>query len=74
MLAIGKTIYLGHISPHATLCGNVHVGKGAWIGAGATVIPGIRIGEWATIGAGSVVLHDIPAHTTVAGVPRQPSI
>ena len=58
-----------HISPHATLCGNVHVGKGSWIGAGATVIPGIRIGEWSTIGAGSVVLHDIPPHTTVAGVP-----
>ena len=60
-----------HISPHATLCGNVHVGKGAWIGAGATVIPGIRIGEWSTIGAGSVVLHDIPSHTTVAGVPTK---
>ena len=63
-----------HISPHATLCGNVHVGRGSWIGAGATVIPGIKIGEWTTIGAGSVVLHDIPSHTTVAGIPAKPLI
>ena len=32
------------ISPHTTLCGNVHFGKVSWIRAGATVIPGIRIG------------------------------
>lgn len=49
-----------HISPHATLCGNVHVGEGAWIGAGATVIPGVKIGKWSVIGAGSVVVRDIP--------------
>lgn len=60
-----------HISPHATLCGNVHVGKGSWIGAGATVIPGVKIGEWCTVGAGAVVLHDLPAHSTVAGIPAK---
>ncbi len=58
-----------HISPHATLCGNVHVGEGSWIGAGAIVIPGIRIGRWCTVGAGSVVIRDIPDGTVAYGNP-----
>ncbi len=58
-----------HISPHATLCGNVSVGKGSWIGAGATVIPGVKIGKWCTIGAGSVVIKDIPDGTIAYGNP-----
>lgn len=58
-----------HISPHATLCGNVSVGKGSWIGAGATVIPGVKIGKWCTIGAGSVVIKDIPDGTIAFGNP-----
>ena len=41
-----------HISPNVTLCGAVHVGEGAHIGAGAVVIPNIKIGKWAVIGAG----------------------
>lgn len=58
-----------HISPHATLCGNVCVGEGSWIGAGATVIPGVKIGKWCTIGAGSVVIKDIPDGTIAFGNP-----
>lgn len=49
-----------HISPRVTLCGNVHVGEGTWIGAGTVVIPGVKIGKWTVIGAGSVVDKDIP--------------
>lgn len=49
-----------HISPHCTLCGNVRVGEGSWIGAGTTIIPGVRIGRWCVIGAGSVVTEDVP--------------
>ena len=49
-----------HISPQATLCGNVHIGEGAWIGASAVVIPGVKIGKWSIIGAGSVVVEDVP--------------
>ena len=56
-----------HISPHSTLCGNVHVGEGSWIGAGTTVLPGVKIGKWSVIGAGSVVAKDIPDGVLTVG-------
>lgn len=56
-----------HISPHCTLCGNVSVGEGTWIGAGSVVIPGVKIGKWSVIGAGSVVTKDIPDRVLVVG-------
>ena len=58
-----------HISPHATLCGNVHVGEGAWVGAGAVVIPGVKVGKWSIVGAGSVVVSDIPDGAIAYGNP-----
>jgi serine O-acetyltransferase len=39
--------------------------------AGCKVIGNIEVGEGAKVGAGSVVLEDVPAHTTVAGVPAK---
>ena len=48
------------------------IGRGVMIGAGAKVLGNIKIGEGAKIGAGSVVLEDVPAFTTVAGVPARP--
>lgn len=56
-----------HISPHATLCGNVFVGEGSWIGAGSVVLPGIRIGKWSVIGAGSVVSKNMPDEVLAVG-------
>lgn len=60
------------IAPGATLCGNVYVGINAWICAGATVLPRIKIGADAIVGAGAVVINDVPAGTTVVGVPAKP--
>ena len=45
--------------------------RGASIGSGATLLCGITIGERAMIGAGAVVTADVPADTTVAGVPAR---
>ncbi|MGN0902917.1 MAG: serine O-acetyltransferase [Succinivibrio sp.] len=47
------------------------VGRGVMIGAGAKVLGNIKIGDGAVVGAGSVVLRDVPAHTTVVGVPAR---
>lgn len=48
-----------------------HVGRGATIGANATIVCGHRIGAYAFIGAGAVVTDDVPAHALVAGVPAR---
>lgn len=45
------------------------VGRGASIGANATILCGITIGEFAMIGAGSVVTKDIPDYGLVYGNP-----
>jgi UDP-2-acetamido-3-amino-2,3-dideoxy-glucuronate N-acetyltransferase len=45
------------------------VGRGASIGANATVVCGHTIGEYAFIGAGAVVSKDVPAYGLVMGVP-----
>jgi UDP-2-acetamido-3-amino-2,3-dideoxy-glucuronate N-acetyltransferase len=45
------------------------VGRGATIGANATIICGNRIGQYAFIGAGSVVTKDIPDYGLVYGNP-----
>ena len=58
-----------HLSPSATLCGNVKVGEGTHIGAGATIIPNIKVGKWCIIGAGAVVTKDVPDYSLVVGVP-----
>lgn len=58
-----------HISPHATLCGEVEVGEGTWIGAGIVVKQCVKIGRWSVIGAGSVVVHDIPDGVLAYGNP-----
>jgi len=52
-------------------CKPVHIGKNAWIGAGATILPGVTIGDNAVVGAASVVTKDVPADTIVAGNPAK---
>jgi UDP-2-acetamido-3-amino-2,3-dideoxy-glucuronate N-acetyltransferase len=47
------------------------VGRGATIGANATVVCGVEIGEFAFIGAGAVVTKSIPAFALVVGNPAK---
>lgn len=49
------------------------VGRGATIGANATIVCGHDIGEYAFIGAGAVVTRDVPAHALVIGNPGRQS-
>ena len=47
------------------------VGRGATIGANATIVCGVTIGEWAFVGAGAVVTRDVAPHVVVTGVPAR---
>lgn len=81
-LVIGETASVGNdvsILQEVTLGGTGKVSgdrhpkvrDGVLIGAGAKILGNIEIGVCAKIGAGSVVLIDVPAYTTVAGVPAR---
>lgn len=48
-----------------------HVGKGASIGANATIVCGHDIGPFSFIGAGAVVTKTVPAYALVVGNPAR---
>ncbi|MBD5305171.1 MAG: hypothetical protein HDS12_02610 [Bacteroides sp.] len=52
-------------------CKPVHIGKNAWIGAGATILPGVTVSDNAVVGAVSVVTKDVAPDTIVAGNPAK---
>jgi len=52
--------------------GDVVIGERAMIGAGAVILPGVEIGAGAQVAANSLVARDVPADTTVAGIPAEP--
>jgi UDP-2-acetamido-3-amino-2,3-dideoxy-glucuronate N-acetyltransferase len=47
------------------------IGRGATIGANATLLCGLEIGQYAFIGAGAVVTHPVPAYALVMGNPAR---
>lgn len=50
---------------------NTKVGRGASIGANATIVSGNSIGKYSFIGAGAVVTHDVPDYALVYGNPAK---
>ena len=49
----------------------LHVGNGAWLGAGVIVLDGVRVGHGSIVGAGAVVTKDLPDNVVATGVPAK---
>jgi len=47
------------------------LGDDIFVGAGAKILGSIRVGDGARVGANAVVLADVPAHSTVVGIPAR---
>lgn len=59
------------INPAATISGECVIASGALVGAGAVVLQGLTVGPDAVVGAAACVVRDVPAATTVKGVPAR---
>ncbi|MBQ2832456.1 DapH/DapD/GlmU-related protein [Methanobrevibacter sp.] len=53
------------------LCKPIHIKKGAWIGAGASILPGVTIGKYAIVGAGAIVTKDVGDYEVAVGIPAK---
>lgn len=47
------------------------IGRGVFLGAGATVLGEVVVGDFARIGAGTMVIGDVPAGCTAVGIPAR---
>lgn len=52
-------------------CKPIHIKKGAWIGAGASILPGVTIGKYAIVGAGAIVTKDVGDFEVAVGIPAK---
>ena len=52
-------------------CKPIHIKKGAWIGAGASILPGVTIGKYAIVGAGTIVTKDVGDYEVAVGIPAK---
>ncbi|HYI22905.1 MAG TPA: acetyltransferase [Candidatus Limnocylindrales bacterium] len=60
------------VGPGASVAGEITMGEQVYIAVGATVRDMISIGDRAVVGAGAAAVSDVPADTTVVGVPARP--
>jgi len=72
---LNHNVVIGNFCQLSCFCditGHAQLGEGVFMGSHASVLPGCRVGDNAVLGAGCVVTHDIPADTTVVGIPARP--
>lgn len=51
--------------------GEIEIGEGCWLGAGAVVLDGVRLGKGVIVGAGAVVTKDAPDYAVLVGSPAR---
>jgi acetyltransferase-like isoleucine patch superfamily enzyme len=51
--------------------GEIVIGEGCWLGAGAIVLDGVRLGKGVIVGAGAVVTKDAPDYAVLVGSPAR---
>ena len=68
---IGSHCSIYSVSTIDDKTGPVRLSKNCKIGTHSVVIPGVTIGENAVVGAMSFVNQDVPANSTVVGVPAK---
>lgn len=74
LVHIAHNVVVGHnaaVIAHAMIGGGTRLGTGSWIAPSACLRDRISVGDNAVVGLGSVVTKDVPAETTVAGVPAR---
>lgn len=74
---VGDDVYIYHqvtLGGTSSQQGKRHptLGNGVIVGAGAKVLGAITVGDGARVGANAVVVADVPAGTTVVGIPARP--
>jgi sugar O-acyltransferase (sialic acid O-acetyltransferase NeuD family) len=56
---------------HADVGGKASLGEGVFAGSQSFILPGMQVGDHAVVGAGSVVTRNVPAGSTMFGVPAK---
>ncbi|CAM3263681.1 acetyltransferase [Nocardioides dubius] len=59
------------INPLASISGDCTIESGVLVGVAGIVLNGLRIGADSTVGGSACVVRDVPAETTVKGVPAR---
>jgi len=71
---VGHGCHMGRcciIAPGAVINARVELDDGVYVGTNASILPDLKVGSWATVGANSAVVQNVPAGSTVMGVPAQ---
>ena len=71
---IGNTVKIGAgstICASTDISARVSIGPRCWIAQSAAIRQGLKIGADCMVGMGAVVINDVPANSTVMGVPAR---